>query len=146
MRLSRRFLLHTGLLAAVAPALDRLPFVRRALAQAPEWRHGLSLFDDIKYPPGFKQFDSVNAQAPKGGVVRISEIGTFDNFNIAVGSVRGALEAFGIGNIYEELMARSLDEVSTEYGLLAEAVRHPPDFSWVTYGCARRRAGMTASR
>ena len=37
-------------------------------------------------------------------------------------------------------MVQSFDEVSTEYGLLAEAVRHPPDFSSVTYGCARRRA------
>jgi microcin C transport system substrate-binding protein len=109
VRLSRRFLLHTGLLAAVAPALDRIPFVRRALAQSPEWRHGLSLFDDVKYPPGFKQFDYVNAQAPKAGVVRISALGTFDNFNIAVGNVRGSLEAYGIGNIYEELMAPALD-------------------------------------
>ena len=30
-------------------------------------------------------------------------------------------------------MADALDEVSTEYGLLAEAVSHPPDFSSVTY-------------
>ena len=133
MRLSRRFLLHTGLLAAVAPALDRLPFVRRARAQSPEWRHGLSLFDDVKYPPGFKQFDYVNAQAPKGGVVRISEVGTFDNFNIAVGNVRGSLEAYGIGNVYEELMAPALDEISTEYGLLTEAVSFPPDISSATY-------------
>jgi microcin C transport system substrate-binding protein len=133
VRLSRRFLLHTGLLAAAAPALERLPFVRRALAQSPEWRHALSLFDDIKYPPGFKQFDYVNAQAPKAGVVRISAIGTFDNFNIAVGSVRGSLEALGIVNIYEELMVSSLDEVSTEYGLLAEAVSVPPDISSATY-------------
>jgi microcin C transport system substrate-binding protein len=133
VRLSRRFLLHTGLLAAAAPALERLPFVQRALAQSPEWRHALSLFDDVKYPAGFKQFDYVNAKAPKAGVVRISEIGTFDNFNIAVGSVRGSLEAFGIVNIYEELMVSSLDEVSTSYGLLAEAVSVPPDISSVTY-------------
>ena len=133
MRLSRRFLLHTGLLAAVAPALERLPFVRHAGAQSPEWRHALSLFDDIKYPPGFKQFDYVNAQAPKAGTVRTSAIGTFDNFNVAVGSVRGSLEAFGIANVYEELMVSSLDEVSTEYGLLAEAVSVPPDISSATY-------------
>jgi microcin C transport system substrate-binding protein len=133
VRLSRRFLLHTGLLAAVAPAVDRLPFVRRALAQSPEWRHALSLFDDIKYPPGFKQFDYVSAQAPKAGVVRISEVGTFDNFNIAVGNVRGSLEMWGISNIYEELMAPALDEISTEYGLLAEAVSFPPDISSATY-------------
>ena len=30
-------------------------------------------------------------------------------------------------------MADALDEVSTEYGLLAEAVSHPLDFSSVTY-------------
>jgi microcin C transport system substrate-binding protein len=132
VRLSRRFLLHTGLLAAVAPALDRLPFIRRARAQSPEWRHGLSLFDDVKYPPSFKHFDYVNAQAPKAGVVRTSVVGTFDNFNIAVGSVRGSLEA-GITNLYEELMAPALDEISTEYGLLAEAVSFPPDISSATY-------------
>jgi microcin C transport system substrate-binding protein len=133
VRLSRRFLLHTGLLAAVAPALERLPFVRRALAQSPEWRHGLSLFDDVKYPSGFKHFDYVNPQAPKAGSLRMSAPGTFDNFNIAVGNVRGSLEAYGIGNIYEELMAPSLDEISTEYGLLAEAVSFPPDISSATY-------------
>jgi microcin C transport system substrate-binding protein len=133
VRPSRRFLLHTGLLAAVAPALDRLPFVRRAFAQSPEWRHGLSLFDDVKYPAGFKQFDYVNAQAPKGGVVRISAVGTFDNFNLAVGNVRGSLELYGIGNIYDDLMAPAYDEISTEYGLLTEAVSFPPDISSATY-------------
>ncbi len=30
-------------------------------------------------------------------------------------------------------MVGALDEVSTEYGLLAEAVSHPPDHSSVTY-------------
>jgi microcin C transport system substrate-binding protein len=133
VRLSRRFLLHTGLLAAAAPALERVPLVRRALAQSPEWRHGLTLFDEVKYPAGFKQFDYVNAQAPKGGVVRMSATGTFDNFNIAVGFVRGTLEAFGIINIYDDLMAPSYDEISTEYGLLAEAVSYPPDISSATY-------------
>jgi microcin C transport system substrate-binding protein len=133
VRLSRRFVLHTGLLAAVAPTLDRLPFVRRALAQEPEWRHGLSLFDDIKYPPGFKHFDYVNAQAPKAGVVRISEVGTFDNFNLAVHRVRGTLEMWGIDNIYDNLLARAYDEISTDYGLLAEAVSFPPDISSAIY-------------
>jgi len=133
VRLSRRFLLHTGLLAAAAPALERLPLVRRAFAQSPEWRHGLTLFDDVKYPPGFKHFDYVNPQAPKGGVVRISEIGTFDNFNVAIGNVRGSLEMWGIGNIYDDLMVPAYDEISTEYGLLAEAVSFPPDISSATY-------------
>ena len=34
-------------------------------------------------------------------------------------------------------MTQSLDEVSTEYGELAEAVSHPEDFSWVMYRLRR---------
>ncbi|HXF88604.1 MAG TPA: ABC transporter substrate-binding protein, partial [Xanthobacteraceae bacterium] len=96
------------------------------------WRHGLSLFGDLKYPPEFKHFDYVNPKAPKAGTVRMIALGTFDNFNIVVAGVRGSIAA-GIDNIYDTLMTSALDEVSTEYGLLAEAVSHPEDFSSVTY-------------
>ena len=44
----------------------------------------MSLFGDLKYPPGFKQFEYVNANAPKGGTARQIAIGTFDNFNSVV--------------------------------------------------------------
>ena len=85
---------------------------RRAGAQrARDWRHGLSLFGDLKYPAGFKQFDYVNADAPKGGAVRQIAIGTFDNFNIVVAGVKGALAA-GIDCIYDTLLTSALDEVS----------------------------------
>ena len=30
------------------------------------WRHAMSLFDDVKYPAGFKRFDYVNPDAPEG--------------------------------------------------------------------------------
>jgi microcin C transport system substrate-binding protein len=132
---SRRSVIRTALLAAAAPFLDRLgvpSFATSAGAQAREWQHGLSLFDELKYSPGFKHFDYVNPQAPKGGAARMIAFGTFDNFNLAVAGVKGSLSA-GITFIYSQLMADSLDEVSTEYGLLAEAVSHPPDFSAVTY-------------
>ena len=92
----------------------------------------MSLFGDVKYPPGFKRFDYVNPDAPKGGTVRQIAIGTFDNFNIAVAGVKGSI-ASAVGLIYELLMTPALDEVSTEYGALAEAVSHPEDFSSVTY-------------
>ena len=59
-------------------------------------------------------------------------IGTFDNFNVAVAGVKGAI-AGPVALIYESLTTQSLDEVSTEYGLLAEAVSYPEDFSSVTY-------------
>ena len=58
--------------------------------------------------------------------------GTFDNFNMVVAGVKGSIAA-GIDQIYDTLMVAALDEVSTEYGLLAEAVSHPADFSSVTY-------------
>ena len=119
------------LLAAPALALAVLAQVP-VLAQEPVWRHALSLFGEPKYPASFKHFDYVNPNAPKGGVVRLGSQGTFDNLNLAVAGVKGEVED-RIGLIYDTLMTSSLDEVGTEYGLLAEAVRYPPDFSSVTY-------------
>jgi microcin C transport system substrate-binding protein len=117
----------------MAPVLGGMPAITAAQAQAElPWRHALSLFGDIKYPADFKRFDYVNPDAPKGGVARTISIGTFDNFNIAVAGIKGAI-APAAATIYETLMTRSQDEVATEYGLLAEAASHPDDFSWVTY-------------
>jgi microcin C transport system substrate-binding protein len=141
MKLSRRSVLRGSAVALAAPALDTLgsttfgltPLTTPAAAQEEmPWRHGLSLFGDVKYPAGFKHFDYVNPQAPKGGLVRMIAVGTFDNFNMAVSGVRGSLAA-GLNLLYATLMADSMDEVSTEYGFLAEAVKHPDDFSSVTY-------------
>ncbi len=92
----------------------------------------MSLFDDVKYPPGFKRFDYVNPDAPKGGTVRQLEIGTFDNFNQVIAGLKGSI-ASGVGLINQTLTSQSLDEVATSYGLLAEAAAHPDDFSYVIY-------------
>jgi microcin C transport system substrate-binding protein len=139
LTITRRHLLQSAAFATVAPALGAatgLSAVSPAKAQSatgePAWRHGLSLFGDIKYPAGFKRFDYVNPDAPKGGVARQISIGTFDNFNIAVAGVKGSI-APAANLIYETLMARSQDEIATEYGLLAEAASHPDDFAWVIY-------------
>src|SRR6266550_5138466 len=136
MRLTRRAILKTGAAALAASPLEGFATKRAALAQeagaARVWRHGLSLFGELKYPAGFKQFDYVNPGAPKGGVVRLGGFGTFDNFNIVVSGVKGTIAA-GINEVYDTLMVPASDEVLTEYGLLAEAVSHPPDFSSVTY-------------
>lgn len=103
-----------------------------ALGEEGEWRHGLSLMGEPKYPGDFPHFDYVNPNAPKGGVARFGEQGTFDNFNTFVQGVKGELEG-GIALVYDTLMTPASDEVSTEYGLLAEAVRYPADFGSVTY-------------
>jgi microcin C transport system substrate-binding protein len=103
-----------------------------AQGASPAWRHGVSKFGDLKYPPGFANFEYVNATAPKGGRVRQVVLGTFDNFNIVVAETKGTL-ASGANLIYDTLLVPALDEVSSEYGLLAEAVRYPADFSSVTF-------------
>jgi len=132
VKLSRRTLLRSSAAAFVAPTIGPLALASVARAQENEWRHALSLFGQLKYPADFKRFDYVNPEAPKGGAVRLGGFGTFDNFNLVVSGVKGTIAA-GINEVYDTLMAPSLDEVSTEYGLLAEAVSHPADFSWVKY-------------
>jgi microcin C transport system substrate-binding protein len=135
--LSRRTLLRSGAAALAVPtAFDPLNKITGLLgtarAQERVWHHGLSLFGELKYPEGFKRFDYVNPNAPKGGTVRLGGFGTFDNFNIVVSGVKGTIAA-GMNEVYDTLMVSASDEVSAEYGLLAEAVSYPADFSAVTY-------------
>jgi microcin C transport system substrate-binding protein len=124
--------------ACVAAALVAAPILFAANAPAEEntqertWRHGASLFGDLKYPPGFKHFDYVNPNAPRGGAVRLTGFGTYDNFNPVVAGVKGVI-ASGIAEIYDRLTVPSLDEAGSEYGLLAESLTYPEDFSSVTY-------------
>jgi len=131
---NRRSVLKSALFALAARRVAFADWIGAAQAQQQEknWRHGLSLFGDLKYPPGFKHFEYVNADAPKAGTARQIALGTFDNFNTAIAGVKGSIVA-GINLIYETLLASSLDEVSSGYCLLAEAVSFPADFSSVTY-------------
>jgi microcin C transport system substrate-binding protein len=137
VHLTRRSLIRTGTLAASWPILGRLgaPILGRARAQGEQerqWRHGLSLFGELKYPQGFKHFDYVNPNAPKGGSVRLNAFGTFDNFNEVAAGLKGTIAA-GSGIISDTLLVSALDEVSTEYGLIAGSVSHPPDFAWASF-------------
>lgn len=101
-----------------------------ANAEDSGWVHATSLIDPPKYPPDFKHFDYVNVNAPKGGLVRLSDTGTFDTLNLV--PPKGTIAA-GMGLIYDTLMTSALDEPYTEYGLVAESLKFPPDYSSVTY-------------
>ena len=104
-----------------------------ALAQdaAPKvWRHGSTLMEQLKYPEGYRHFDYVNTEAPAGGLVRLSSMGSFDTFNPILPQGE---PADGIGLVYETLMTPSLDETSTSYGQLAEALSWPDDYSSVSF-------------
>ena len=86
---------------------------------ASERVHGYSLLGELKYSPDFEHFDYVNPEAPKGGYVRQSAIGTYDSLNPFI--LKGQ-SARGIGLLYESLLEGSLDEASTAYGLIAESL------------------------
>jgi microcin C transport system substrate-binding protein len=137
LHLTRRLLVRTGALTAFSPLLARLalpilPSVAAGGEQVHNWQHGLSLFGELKYPPGFRSFDYVNPNAPKAGSVRMIGFGTFDNFNEVVAGVKGSLAA-GTGSLSDTLLVSALDEVSSEYGLIAESVSYPSDFSSATF-------------
>ena len=92
--------------------------------------HGVAMHGAPKYGPNFKHFDYVNPNAPKGGSIRRSAIGTFTTFNpYTLKGVPGA----GVGLVYETLMASPEDEPFSEYGLLAETIQMPKDRSWVAF-------------
>lgn len=92
--------------------------------------HGLSLYGDLKYPATFTHFDYVNPDAPKGGAIKLSAIGTFDNLNPYI--LKG-IAADGLGMTFDTLLSQSADEPFSEYGLLAESVTLAPDRSWVLF-------------
>jgi microcin C transport system substrate-binding protein len=96
--------------------------------------HAFSLYDTPKYPAGFKHFDYVNPDAPRGGELFLANPDrrtSFDKFNPF--SLKGVAAA-GVSNLmFESLTATSSDEVATMYGLLAEDMELAPDRMSMTF-------------
>jgi microcin C transport system substrate-binding protein len=132
--MDRRSLLTSVLVVLAGRRLAFTDWISRAEAQGASgaWRHGIAKFGELKYPASFKRFDYVNPKAPKGGAASQIALGTFDNFNTVVAGVKGTL-ALGIDLIYDTLLVPALDEVSSAYGLLAESMNFPDNFSSVTF-------------
>lgn len=95
----------------------------------PAWAaHGYAMWDDLKYPPGFKAFDYVNVDAPRGGELRLVSnlrYSTFDKYNPF--TIKGAAPAYLANLMFDSLLAGSMDETASGYGLLAEDVVVSPD-------------------
>ncbi|MCI0736413.1 MAG: extracellular solute-binding protein, partial [Beijerinckiaceae bacterium] len=81
------------------------------------------------------RFDHMPYAAPaavKGGRLTVGFLGTFDSlnpFNLKAGSTAQGLNT----NVFEPLMARSLDEPFTLYGLIARTIETDPNRSYVTF-------------
>ena len=114
----RRDLLASGL----ALPLVTFPGAPRAAVPPPGEMirtHALSLLDQPALPRDFSHFPWVNPDAPKGGEIVLTAIGSFDSFNPFI--LRGTT-AVGVGLIYDPLIASHADEPSTEYGHLAHTI------------------------
>lgn len=94
------------------------------------WRHSIALIGETKYPKDFAHFDYVNPDAPKGGTLRLTAADTFDTLNTLLAKGDAGT---GLDLVIESLMTTSKDEISTAYGLLAEAVSFPDDVSSASF-------------
>ncbi|GAA3847028.1 extracellular solute-binding protein [[Pseudomonas] carboxydohydrogena] len=94
--------------------------------------HGMSAFGDLKYPKDFKQFDYVNADAPKGGLFSTvpwirSYNQSFQTFNSLNAFILKGDGAIGMEQTFTALMARASDEPDAMYGLAASGVQVSAD-------------------
>jgi len=89
-----------------------------------------SLYDSPKYQNSFTHFNYRNINAPKGGDIILGSRGTFDSFNPYI--LKG-ISADNIDLIYDSLMVKSDDEVSSYYGLLAKDINISKDFKTVIF-------------
>ncbi len=99
-------------------------------AAEPAARHGISVFGDLKYGAGFRHFDYVNPDAPKGGRFRLWAIDSFDNLNAYI--LKG-VKARGLFLTVDTLMTRAMDEPDALYGLVAKSASVAPDKSSVAF-------------
>ena len=106
-----------------------LLLVLASMLAVPSWAaHGYALWGDLKYPPGFANFDYVNPGAPKGGELRLVSnlrVSTFDKYNPF--TIKGSAPAYLAALMFDSLLIGALDETGSGYGLLAEDVQMAPD-------------------
>ncbi|MDR8069050.1 extracellular solute-binding protein [Burkholderia cenocepacia] len=95
--------------------------------------YAIAQYGEPKYPPGFKHFDYVNPDAPKGGTLVLANpnrLTSFDKFNPF--TMRGNA-APDIDMLFESLATGSSDEPASAYGLLADDIAVAPDRRSVTF-------------
>ncbi len=102
-------------------------FAALLFAQPASAAYAIAQYGEPKYPPGFKHFDYVNPDAPRGGTLVLANPNrqtSFDKFNPF--TLRGNA-APGVGLLFECLTTGSADEVASGYGLLADDIRVATD-------------------
>jgi peptide/nickel transport system substrate-binding protein len=113
----------TGLTPGSARASDR--------PDAADHRHAIAMHGTPKEAAGFAHFPYVDPEAPKGGRMVVGVSGSYDSLNPLI--VRGNPVAGMREYVFETLLARSLDEPFSLYGLIARSVEMPEDRSSITF-------------
>lgn len=121
----KAFLLLSCISATAAPVDTTSPQSSKIIT-----RKTLSLIGPIKYPEDFKHFDYANPEAPKGGVLKLASLGTFDSLNQY--ATKGKVPDY-LFLQYDRLMSRSQDELFSIYPLIATSLEYPEDMSWVAF-------------
>ena len=98
------------------------------------WAHAFAVFGDPKYPAGFKHYDYVNPDAPKGGTLNLGNPDRGTSFTTLNPYLLKGVSAYGSYFFsFETLCDPSQDEAGVMYGLVAEAMQVAPDLSSVTF-------------
>ncbi|MGO9008056.1 MAG: extracellular solute-binding protein [Beijerinckiaceae bacterium] len=95
-------------------------------------RHAIAMHGEPALPANFDHLPYADPAAPRGGRLVIGLPGTFDSlnpYNLKAGSTAQGL----IGNVFQTLMSRSLDEPFTLYGLIARTIETDADRSYATF-------------
>lgn len=101
------------------------------LTSAAEPSHALAMFGKPALVAEVPNLPYANPQAPKGGMIRFAEPGSFDSLKPWV--LKGNA-AWSVGvHVAEPLMLRSLDEPFTLYCLLCETVETDENRNWVAF-------------
>ncbi len=93
-------------------------------------RHALAKFGEPLFGPTTPHFPYVNPEAPKGGRIRLAELGSFDSLNAI--PLRGTWPRT-IGLVISPLMIGSGDELAVAYGALAASVTIGPELAWAEF-------------
>jgi microcin C transport system substrate-binding protein len=100
-------------------------------APAAHAAHGMALGAELKYPPDWSHFSYANPKAPKGGTLVAAATGNFDKLNPF--TLKGNVESYMSGIVFEPLMLGSLDEPFSMYGLIAQDAQLAPDQLSITF-------------
>lgn len=85
-----------------------------------DFKHGISFFHDLKYPPDFTHLDYLNPDAPKGGKLVLPWGFSFDTFAPLSLGETGAPSGYHFQD--EPLVVRGGDEFAAFYGRLADGI------------------------